>query len=344
MRLWVWLLAGLGCALSIAPLSASAQTTGASDPNPFLVPTLVVTASKMGPTYKGADRTSPALAEPAQRFDDPAFDYGSSTVRFRDQMHEALVNGGTFALPAYTGTALEGLSGMSKASIEADGPVLWKTEEIMLASRRLQTKGSIDSLRMTIGAVAHLPGGVIMDPAMQSAQMDSKVFDFSYTRGWPSALTLKAGAYDLDLSPHAGLGMSNAGGSAEAGAMVRFGSQLDGGGIQRLASGLGLRTVEGASYGDKGRWYLFAAASGRAVGLNVLRDSQTGDTRRSGWSMDPSAALVGDSQAGLGWRKGSMHASVGYLHREVKNEFGVRGAGMGGDSRVALSLTIRPSR
>jgi len=258
-------------------------------------------------------------------------------------MHQAMVNGGTFALPVYTGTALDGSRGFSKSAIEGEGPVLWKTEEILFASRHFQSTGAIDSLRMTIGAVAHLPGGVIMDPAMQTVQMESKVFDFSYTRGWPSALTLKAGAYDLDLSPHAGLGMSNAGGTAEAGAMVRFGSKLGSGDFERLASGLGLRTVDNASYAQKGRWYLFAAASGRAVGLTMSHDPQNGDMRRSGWSMDPSAALVGDSQAGLGWRKGAMQASVGYLHREVKNEFGVRGAGMGGDSRVALSLTIRPS-
>jgi len=100
--------------------------------------------------------------------------------------------------------------------------------------------------------------------------------------------------------------------------------------------------VDGARYGNQGRWYLFAAASGRAVGLNMTRDSQTGDLRRNGWSVDPSAAIIGDAQAGFGWRKGSMQASLGYLHREMKNEFGVRGAGMGGDSMVAFSMSIHP--
>ena len=216
------------------------------------------------------------------------------------------------------------------------------TGEVLLDPPNGRTKGTIDSLRMTIGAVARLPVGLAMGRDLEGSELDPKTFDLSYTRGWPSALTLKAGAYDLDVSPHAGLGMSNAGGSAEAGAMVRFGSNLDTEFVQRFASGLGIHAVDGARYGDQGRWYLFAAASGRAVGLNMTRDSQTGDLRRSGWSVDPSAAIIGDTQAGFGWRKGSLQASLGYLHREVKNEFGVRGAGMGGESMVAFSMSIHP--
>ena len=74
----------------------------------------------------------------------------------------------------------------------------------------------------------------------------------------------------------------------------------------------------------------------------MTRDGQNGDLRRAGWSVDPSAAIIGDTQAGIGWRRGPMQASVGYLHREIKNEFGVRGAGGGGDSMVAFSLSIHP--
>jgi hypothetical protein len=297
----------------------------------------------MGPVYMRSDREQPSLSAPVNPFEQPAVRFGSSSPQFRDQMTQALVNGGVFSLPVHTGTPLDTLKIVPKQRTESGEVVLWKTEEVMLASPRIQASGAIDSVRMTIGAVSRLPGGLVMGPDLETAHLDLRAFDLSYTRGWPSALTFKAGAYDLDLSPHAGLGMSNAGGSAEAGAMVRFGSKLDNGAVERLVSGLGIHAVDGATYGDQGRWYLFAAASGRALGLNMTRDNKTGDMRRSGWSIDPSTALIGDSQVGLGWRKGSMQASVGYLYREVKNEFGVRGADLGGDSRVAFSLTIHPA-
>ena len=278
-------------------------------------------------------------ADPFQR---PSYDFSASDLRVRGGERQVLATGSVFELPAYRATALDPVRLLPNPQMSSDGPVLWRSGEVLLESPRAQEAGAIDSLRMTIGAVARLPAGLALGRNLESADLDARTFDLSYTRGWPSALTLKAGAYDLDLSPHAGLGMSNAGGSAEAGAMVRFGSNLDTDMVQRVASGLGIHAVDGARYGEQGRWYLFAAASGRAVGLNMTRDSQTGDLRRSGWSIDPSAAIIGDSQAGLGWRKGAMQASLGYLHREIKSEFGVRGSGGGGDSMVAFSMSIHP--
>ena len=102
---------------------------------------------------------------------------------------------------------------------------------------------------------------------------------------------------------------------------------------------LGVR--DGAAYGDQGRWYLFAAASGRAVGLNILRNERAG-WDRDGWSTDTSSALIGDAHVGVAWRKGAMQTSLGYIHREVKGEHMIYGQQTKDDSVVAFSFSIKP--
>ncbi len=335
MRPLVWVIAGMGCALVAAPFAASARPQPAASKAP-------VSTRALEQSFLMMDMARPTFTVPVPGFQRATLDDFTFTPSFWGEDHSLRAIGGPFEMPAYRGTPLDPVRLVPNAKVSGEGLMVWRTGEVLLDSSKGRSKGAVDSLRMTIGAVARLPAGLAMGRDLEAGELDPKTFDLSYTRGWPSALTLKAGDYDLDVSPHAGLGMSNAGGSAEAGAMVRFGSNLDTDIVQRFASGLGIHAVDGARYGDQGRWYLFAAASGRAVGLNMTRDSQTGDLRRSGWSIDPSAAIIGDSQAGLGWRKGSMQASLGYLHREVKNEFGVRGAGMGGDSMVAFSMSIHP--
>ncbi len=250
--------------------------------------------------------------------------------------------GGSFAMPAYSGTRFDDPHLVQAGRLVlGQGVVRWRSGEVVLGTG---AKGAaVSAVRLSLGALERTPAGLVLGPAHDVWDAEPQAFDVSYTRGWPSAVMLKAGTYDLDISPHAGFGLSNSGGSAEAGAMVRLGAGLSNDRARALADGLGLSTVDGSRLDAAGRWYLFAAASGRAVGLNVTRDGQTGDLRRSGWSIDPAAVIIGDAQAGIGWRQGPVQASLGYLHRNIKNEFGLRGAGPGGDSLLALSFTIRPS-
>jgi hypothetical protein len=99
---------------------------------------------------------------------------------------------------------------------------------------------------------------------------------------------------------------------------------------------------DGSSFGESGRWYLFAAASGRAVGLNLLR-GDSGWTR-AGWSTDPSSALIGDAQVGVGWRKGDVQTSLGFIHREVKGQHMIFGQETRNDSLLAFSFAVKPGR
>jgi hypothetical protein len=181
------------------------------------------------------------------------------------------------------------------------------------------------------------PGAVLGPQGPDSLQ--TRGYDLSYTRGWPSAFSVAAGKYDLDLSPHATVGLGEFGRTAEAGAMVRFGKNLQDSVTRRL------NIKDGASFGAQSRWYVFAAASGRAVGMNLTNSE--GDWRRAGMSQDNANALIGDTQAGVGWRKGPMTASVGYIRRNVKIRQGLEGlmgAGDKGDDLVALAFSIKPQR
>jgi hypothetical protein len=208
-----------------------------------------------------------------------------------------------------------------------------RTGEVALF--RSPTGTAVDSLRVSVAGVYLTPGGLPLAP--DRAEFDPRTYEVSLIRDWPAALRMEAGALDLDVSPHASVGMGTFGGTAEAGAVVRLGQNLD----DKVAGGLGQMGVrDGASFGNQGRWYLFAAASGRAVGMNMLR--QDGDWYGAGWSTDPSSGLVGDAQVGVGWRRGAVQTSLGLVHREVKGQHMIWGQETKDDSLVAFSLSIKP--
>lgn len=214
------------------------------------------------------------------------------------------------------------------------GPVNWRTNAFVVGHAR----GAVDSVRVSVAAVARNAAVSPLSLVRPDAQaFDAENIDVTLTRGWPSAVKLEAGKYALDFSPHAGFGFGDAGGSAEAGATVRLGKNVE----DRVSDSLGLRDGDEA-FGQRGRWYVFAAASGRAVGLNMLR-SQNGDWSRAGMSSDVNSKLIGDAQAGLAWRKGPMQASVGYIHREMKAKDVIMGMATQKDSMVALSFSLKPN-
>ena len=110
--------------------------------------------------------------------------------------------------------------------------------------------------------------------------------------------------------------------------------------LQGKLKAMGIK--DGATkYAGEGRFYLFAAVHGQAVGLNL--QAQGGALRRTGWSTDQTSALVGDGQIGLGWRKGGMEAALGYVHRGVHLRNTPIGASDSyADDMGALSFTYHP--
>ena len=215
---------------------------------------------------------------------------------------------------------------------EGRGAVTWRSNAFVVG----EGDHAVDSVRVSVTSVADVGASrplALVRPDEDS--FDDRDVDVTVTRGWPAAVSLAAGKYALDVTPHAGLGFGGAGGSAEAGATVRIGKKMG----DRVVNSLGVR--DGRQFGDRGRWYVFAAASGQAVGMNMLR-SGDGDWSRAGLTTDNSSKLVGDGQAGVAWRSGPMQASFGYVHRKIKAKDQIMGMASQKDEMVAFSFTYKP--
>jgi len=190
-----------------------------------------------------------------------------------------------------------------------------------------------DRLRLrTEGPVRRADGSPLPPGPLDPAAYEAEHYDLTYTRGWTETLGQTASGLDVTLTPHVGVGFGSRGGATEAGATLRIGPDLD-----RLVP-------EGeAAFGQRPRWYLYAAGSGRAVGYNWAR-TRDGDFARSGVSHD-SGSFLGDASLGVAMRRGPMQGSVALVYREIGVE-GLR-AGHGVDTDVsegviAFQLSIKP--
>ena len=219
-----------------------------------------------------------------------------------------------------------------EAYAPGQGLVRWNSGQVQLSNPKA---GTVDSLRVSVGGALRTPGGAPLN--LDRAQFQADAYEISLVREWPKALAFEGKAFDVDLSPHAGVGVTNYGGSAEAGATVRI--SRDEKAARKLKE---LGVADGSSFGDQGRWYLYAAASGRAVGLNVLHSDNGWD--KAGWTTDPTSGLMGDAQLGVGWRKGFLQSSFGLIHREVKGQHMIWGQQTRDDTIAAFSLSIKPQR
>lgn len=90
--------------------------------------------------------------------------------------------------------------------------------------------------------------------------------------------------------------------------------------VKRLtltASNIISRTRTSAEDLRRGRWMLFAASSGKAYGLNLVRDT-LGGWRNAGYS-EEKVARFGSRQVGLGWRKDNRQVSLTATRRALKS-------------------------
>jgi hypothetical protein len=239
--------------------------------------------------------------------------------------------------PFAAGVPTAASAGATRFNAGQGGLVVWRSQGFSLPAR---SGGAEDDVQVSTLGVASAPGGLVLARPGGLLGTDTQDIDVRYIRRWPAALQFSRGGVDVDVSPHAGVGFSTAGGSAEAGAMLRVGSRMR----NRVISGMndmGLRTVDGARFGDRGRWYVFAAVSGESVGFNMTRDSILG-LRRAGFSADASSTLISNAQAGVGWRKGDMQASVGYVQRQIQPFAGADpyASHSVGGSMVAVSFSV----
>ena len=194
-------------------------------------------------------------------------------------------------------------------------------------------EGYSDRLRLRQrGELRRADGSPLPLTPLDQAAFDADGYDLSYMRGWPVARGYTASGLEVTLTPHAGVGVGDRGGRAEAGATLTIGQNVDG------------MVPEGTeAFGERARWYLYAAGSGTAVGYNFARN-RDGDYARSGVSRD-SGSFLGDASVGVAMRRGHVQGSFGLVYREVEAE-GLRG-GEGFDrdvteGLVAFQLSIKP--
>ncbi|MFN6268361.1 MAG: lipid A-modifier LpxR family protein [Alphaproteobacteria bacterium] len=190
-----------------------------------------------------------------------------------------------------------------------------------------------DRLRLrTEGPVRRVDGSPLPPGPLDPAAHDAEHYDLTFTRGWTGTLARTSSGLDVTLSPHLGVGVGSRGSTTEAGATLRIGPELE----QLMPAGE-------ATFGQRPRWYLYAAGSGRAVGYNWAR-TRDGDFTRSGISHD-TGAFMGDASLGVAIRQGPVQSSFGLIYRELGPE-GMRG-GEGLDTDVtegviAFQLSIKP--
>jgi hypothetical protein len=176
----------------------------------------------------------------------------------------------------------------------------------------------VDSIRFsTVGYDPRL-GPALLRPGATGASGQN--FDLSYIRNWPQAFSLDTGRLTFDVTPHAGLGVLAGGGrTAEAGALVRLQQKV-------------LHAVGMAGGSDPGHLYLFAGASGRAVGFNPPMHTQ------AAMGPDPDDGFVSESQAGVGFERGVLQASLGFSHQSMRLD--ALGDESRTDNRVGLTISI----
>lgn len=222
----------------------------------------------------------------------------------------------------------EGWSGYAPPSRDRSSPWVASSRDVWFENSAFD-----DRLRLrTEGPVRRVDGSPLPPGPLDPAAYEAEHYDLTYTRGWTEILGRTASGLDVSLTPHVGVGLGSRGGSTEAGATLRIGPDLD-----RLVP-------EGeAAFGERPRWYLYAAGSGRAVGYNWARN-RDGEFARSGVSHD-SGSFMGDASLGLAMRRGPVQSSIGLIYRELGVE-GLR-VGEGVDTDVsegviAFQLSIKP--
>lgn len=238
----------------------------------------------------------------------------------------------TYGSPVEMSPGVGSPVGLSDLDRQADGHrldrALFNASDGLIAARqrgvwRRQADGTLEQFRIRQADFASpLPEGSIERARFEAAQTE-----ITYIRAWP-IIAGEGRPVQFELTPHAGVGVNASGGTAEAGATIRVGQ-------------LAVADGEDAFDEDQGRWYLFAAGTGTAVGMNWARGMD-------GWNRQlshDSGSFIGDAQVGVAWRRGDTQTSFGYVHREITADGVHGGAGIDRDATqgfVALQFSIRP--
>ncbi len=237
------------------------------------------------------------------------------------------------AVPVSTSPAPDTLREIQASQAPPRQVMDWRTGLMFLSRSGQSTLQAID--RATEGlddAVRMRPTAALVagPPAEQL-----RPIQVGYARNWPAAVSVKAGRYDLEFSPHASVTMTGTSREAEAGGVIRLGRAANPDERRPLVR----RGRDQATVGSS-RWYLFASISGRAIGWRTVR--QAGGSQRTWWSpFDNSSAFVSSSQAGVAWNVGQIQTSLAFVRRRSKTGGGPQ-VFPSNESIVAFTIRLRP--
>jgi hypothetical protein len=194
-----------------------------------------------------------------------------------------------------------------------DGLVRWE-----VGTRRGFVGGA--DLRLSTASVDANPVAGLLRPQQPLPVRES--VELTFIRDWPAVISVQRRKLSLDITPHAGLGLSSSGGRlTEVGAMMRLGS--------RVMDAVG---ADDALQGS--RLFLFAGFNRRATGLGLLPAPSVGRKDDS--------SVVRQAETGVSFRRGAMLAAFGYTNeRTTLKGWGARAYT---SDRVGLTVSIRPSR
>ncbi|HEY1072261.1 lipid A-modifier LpxR family protein [Brevundimonas sp.] len=252
---------------------------------------------------------------------DPVVARGSDIVQFEDAAARLENDIAITAMDTPFGAPLALSSSPGRDAVTASRHEAWFVGD-----------GFTDRLRVVArGAPRRADGAPVPPRALDARVYDDEAYDVTYTRGWVAAQGRTPSGLEVSLTPHAGVGFGREGTTAEAGATLKIGEGLD-----RLAP-------DGdEAFGERARWYVYAAGAKRAVGYNFAR-TRDGDFARSGMSHD-SGTFLGDASVGVAYRRGAVQSSFGIVYREIEAN-GIRAYnGIKTDvseGLVAFQLTIR---
>lgn len=159
-----------------------------------------------------------------------------------------------------------------------------------------------------------LSGSLCLDTTARCAGNDIQALDLGYELDFAKADGFKG--IDLSLTPRAGVSYDEDSSSALVGALLKIGDNL----------------AAGPNSTDSNTWYFFAGADAQALSYdeNGLLNDYEG---RFALQDD---LIVGDAQAGLGYRLGDADLSLTYLRRQaIAEDYKFE------EDAAALSLTWR---
>lgn len=195
----------------------------------------------------------------------------------------------------------------------------------------IETDRQLDQVALTIGVVGpaslaeqaqkfiHQKEGLDEPQGWDNQLANELGVVLMYERSWRSTATTTRRGFKADVTPSVGAALGNVYTHANAGLIVRFGSELphDYGPV-RIQPGIPGSGVFTAT--ERFTWYLFAGVEGRAVARNIFLD---GNTFEDGRSVEKEP-LVGDFQLGLAmsWRKVRLSYSYVLRSREFEAQSG----------------------